>query len=115
MTRTSLSNGEGTRAVESNGEMSAWPLWFERSYLIGLATAGVAIDWYCAFEWFSTRYSFWSETVFYRMLLIVLPCAAIGLLSTFPRRGRWQVGVVVFFFASVNVSGNLLLWWVGHR
>src|SRR6266567_2154166 len=100
-------------AVGANSAMSAWPPWLERSYLIGLVIAGVAMDWYCAFEWFSKRYSFWSGTVFYRMVLIVLSCAAVGFVATLPLGQRWQGGVVVFFFASGNVSGNLLLWWVG--
>ena len=98
--------------------MNAWPPWLERSYLIGFVIGGVGVDWYCAFEWFAGRYSLWSGTVFYRMVLIVLSCAAVGFLASLTRREkwqRWQLGVAVFAFASVNVSGNLLLWWVGHR
>ena len=115
MTGTGIPKRKSTQTVESDGAMSAPPPWLERSYLIGLVAIGIAVDWYCAFEWYFRRYSFWSGTVFYRMALIVLSCAAIGFLATLPRRGRWQLGVAVFFFASVNVSGNLLLWWVAHR
>jgi hypothetical protein len=96
--------------------MDEWPPWFERSFWIGLVTAGIAIDWYCAFEWFSRRYSFWSGTVVHRMVLIVLSCAAIGFLATFlPNRDKRKLSVLMFFFASVNVSGNLLMSWIGHR
>ena len=77
--------------------------------------SAVASDWYCAFEWFSEKYPFFSDPVISRMAAIVLSCASVGFFATLPRRARWQVGIVVFFFASITVSGNLLLWWVGHR
>jgi len=103
------------RLDDLNGATRAWPPWFQWCFVIALAIGAVASDWYCAFEWFSRKYSFCSEPVLYRMLLIVLSCASIGFLATFPRGTRWQVGVVVFFSVSITVSGNLLLWWVGHR
>ena len=96
-------------------EINEWPLWRERAYLIGFVVGGIAADWYCAFEWFSGRYSFLSGTVIQRMVLIVLSCAAIGFLAILPRRDKWQVGVVIFGSASATVSGNLLMWWTGHR
>jgi hypothetical protein len=105
----------GPQPHEVNSAVRAWPPWFEWCFLIGLVIGGVASDWYCAFEWFSRKFSFYSEPVFYRMVLIVLACASIGFVATLPRGGKWQVGVVMFFFASVTVSGNMLLWWVGHR
>jgi hypothetical protein len=113
--RTGMSKREGPPAGRVERAVQAWPPWFEWCFLIGLVIGGVAIDWYCAFEWFSRRFSLNSEPVFYRMAPIVLSCASIGLLASFPRGGKWQVGVVMFFFASVTVSGNILLWWVGHR
>jgi|SRR5579864_846859 len=115
MTGPGVPNRKSTYQIESYAATREWPPWLEQSYLIGLVTVGVAIDWYCAFEWFSRRYSFWSGSVIRRMVLIVLSCAAVGFLATLPRRDRWQVGVAVFASASATVSGNLLLWWVGHR
>lgn len=105
----------GTRANDLNDATGAWPPWFEWCFVIALVIGAVASDWYCAFEWFSKRYFFCSEPVLLRMLLIALPCACVAFITTFPRGTRWQVGVVVFFSASVTVSGNLLWWWAEHR
>jgi hypothetical protein len=106
---------ERAQAMESNAGTGAWPVWFERCFLVALVISAVATDWYCAFEWFSKQCPFFSGPVISRMLAIVLSCAAIGFLTPLLRRTKWQVGVVMFFITSITVSCNILLWWVGHR
>jgi hypothetical protein len=113
--RTGLSKRERLQSLDSGRAHGAWPPWLEWCLLIGFVVAGVGWDWYCAFEWFSRRYSLASAPVLGRMASLVLLCASIGFIAALLRGKKWQVGVVVFFLASGTLSGNLLLWWVGHR
>jgi hypothetical protein len=110
-----MSRREERQTVESSGMLRAWPSWLEWCFVIGLILGGIGWDWYCAFEWFSGKYSLYSGPVFTRMSLIVMSCALVGFLAVRLRGGRWQVGVAVFFLTSGTVSGNILLWWIGHR
>jgi hypothetical protein len=52
------------------------PLWVQLCF----AAAGLGFDWHCAFEWFSKRYSLFSEPVLIRMGGIVVWCAAFSFL-----------------------------------
>jgi hypothetical protein len=87
----------------------------ERSYWIAFAVTGIAVDWYCAFEWFRGEYSFWSGTVLHRTALIVLSCTALGCLATLLPPRKWQIGVLIFFWASAQVSYFQLMSSIAHR
>jgi hypothetical protein len=89
--------------------------WFEWLFVIGLVFGGVIWDWYCAFEWSSGKSPLFSLLVIRRMSAIVALCAAVGFLVVRLRQAKWQVGVAIFFLASGILSGNILLWWIGHR
>ena len=95
-------------------DASSWPTWIENCFLIGCVCIGVACDWYCAFEWFLERSAVFSSTVVARMLLIVFSCASLGVLYVLLGKKRWELAIVTFFGASVNLSGLMLLSWV-HR
>jgi hypothetical protein len=80
-----------------------------------LIILGVVSDWYCAYEWFQKEYSFCSAEVLTRMLLIVLACAAIGAMTAIYRGKGWVSGVGMFSYSSVLVTGNMIMWWIGHK
>ena len=77
---------------------------------------GFCFDWYCAFEWFSEKYRFWSTPVILRKGLIVLLCGTVALLVVFVANRRLRDAGAVFFLASGTLLGNLLnRWWGGLR
>jgi uncharacterized membrane protein YraQ (UPF0718 family) len=105
----------GGQKIESENRVTEWPMWLEYFVFIGFILIGVGSDWYCAFDWFSGKYSPFTMRVLARAALIVLSCACIGLLAVIWRRGRRREGVAFFFLSSITFSGNMLLWRIGHR
>jgi hypothetical protein len=90
----------------------AWPRWANWFLLSGLIVAGISADWYCAFEWFSERYLFWSTLVLQRMCMIVVSCAVIAFLYVLWRREDWKMGIIVFFAVSWSFVGYMLMGWI---
>jgi hypothetical protein len=78
-------------------------------------TSGLVCDWYCAFEWFTGRYTHFSGPVLGVMGLIVVFCASIAFLAIRLFGGKWRAAVLVFSIASYTLSGDILIWWDIHR
>ena len=49
------------------------------------------------------------------MFLIVLACAAIGAMAAIYRGKSWVAAVGMFTYSSVLVTGNMIMWWIGHK
>jgi hypothetical protein len=112
-----LSGPENRKPPNAADGVEPWPMWFEYLVVTAAAIGGVAIDWYCAYEWLFERYSFWSRPVLERTAMIVLSCAFTGFLTVFWQRGRgrWQAGVAAFFGVSVAFSGYMFMSWVTRK
>ena len=112
-----MSGPQKQKTAEYRDRAESWPMWLEYLLVIALSIGGVACDWYCAYEWFSGKYSFWSGRVLERMAVIVIACAFIAFLTIFWQRGRgrWQAGVAAFCGVSVAFSGNMLVFWIGRH
>ena len=104
---------ERRQAIESLDALKAKQPWW---LVLCFATVGVGCDWYCAFKWFSGRYSLLSGIVLVRMGLIVLLCTAVASIAVCVVRGaRLRDIAAVFFLASITLSGNVLIWLDAHR
>lgn len=76
-----------------------------------LVVAGVGCDWYCAFKWFSGKYSYWSDPVLRGMVLTVGVCALIAILTG---RAKWRDAVQIFFAVSWGLFGCMFIKVVGR-
>ena len=100
------------QAAENQDTARSRPWGIDSCFVI----AGLGCDWYLAFQWFFGRYSFFSELVLRRFSLIAGLCAVIAVLAVRTvRRAKPRDATVVFFVASVNVLGGVLIWWDVHR
>jgi hypothetical protein len=103
-----MPKSEGWPAIESQDTLKGRQL----GWLVLCAMGGVGLDWYCAFRWFSGRYSLFSEPVLRRMGLIVVLCAALALLAVrLIPRARLRDAGAVFFVASMALSRFMLSRW----
>jgi hypothetical protein len=85
-----------------------WLAWF-------LAAVGSGLDWRCAFEWFSGKYAFYSETVLDRTILIVLACATVALLAVWVTGARRRDALLFFSGFSMVLYGLLSNHWTAYR
>lgn len=100
------------QGIENQEVMRPRSWWIDLCFIV----AGLAFDWYCAFEWVSGRYSLLSEPVLRRFGLIAVLCAAVAFLAVcVVRRATLRDAVGIFFVASGLTWGNLSMWWVVHR
>ena len=106
-----MSTGEKRQEVENDDTESIRPLWIDGCFSVG----GVLCDWYCAFEWFAGRNSFFSRPVLYTTGVIVVLCAGISFLAARLVGRRLQESASMFFLVSVLLLGNMLMWWTNHR
>jgi hypothetical protein len=105
----------GQRRIETKDTGKARPRWIDCCLVMVSVIGGLGWNWWAAFEWFSGRFALCSGPVLRMLGLIVLPCAAAGFFAGYMVEGKWRGAVLVFLLASVFVSGNMLLWWGGHR
>ena len=102
-----ISKGDG----RTDSIQARQPWWL----VVCWATGGVALDWYCAFEWFSGRYSLYSAHVLRTMGLFVLLYGTLAFLTVRLVRARWRDIAAVFWIISLMVSGAMILHWTAHR
>jgi hypothetical protein len=102
----------GVQAAKDQHTVRSRPWWIDSCFVI----AGLGCDWYLAFQWFSGRYSFFSEPVLRRFSLIVMLCAVFAFVAVWVvRRAKLRDAVGVFFAASLLTLGNMSIWWDVHR
>ena len=95
-----MSEFEGRQAIEQDALQPKPPWWV----IVCFAMAGVGFDWDCAYEWFSRKFSLFSEPVLSRMGGIVLWSAAVALLILFVvRRAQLRDAAAIFFVVSGQV------------
>ncbi len=88
------------------------PLWVQLCFV----AAGLGFDWDCAFEWFSKKYSLFSEPVLFRMGRIVVWCAAFSfLILLVVRRAKLTDAAPIFFVVSGQVWFYLTTTWIAIR
>jgi hypothetical protein len=100
---------EGQQVVEKDtvNRMRPW------RYVLRWAIGGVACDWYCAFEWLRGESSFFSGSVFYRTVLIVMLCAFVAFLLVLVLGRADSRGVAAaFFLISFGFFGFMF---IGHH
>jgi hypothetical protein len=87
------------------------PLWVQLCF----AGAGLGFAWDCAFDWFSKKYSLFSEPVLMRMGGIVVWCAAFScLILLVVRRAKLIDIAAIFFVVSGEVWFYLTTTWIVH-
>lgn len=107
-----ISKREGQNAIENRDTVQArQPWWLVACW----AVSGVGLDWYCAFEWFSGRYSLFSAHVLGAVGLFVLLYATVAFLAVRLVGARLRDSAAVFLFISLIVSGAMLVHWAAHR
>ena len=89
-----------------------WPVW---CFAIWCIVGGLAFDWYCAYEWFAGKHTYFSIPVLGVMGLIVLVCISISIIVVLLTKEKWIVVVIVFAVASCSLCRVLLSWWGAHR
>ncbi len=108
-----MSRIEAQQIVERQGSWAIrkQPWWLILCWVVG----GLGFDWICAFEWFSRRYSLFTEPVLGRTAVIAVWCAAVSLLVVWVvRQARWRDAAAIFFLASGEVWFFLTVMWVVH-
>jgi hypothetical protein len=85
-----------------------WLVWF-------FAAIGLGLDWRCAFEWFSGKYVFYSETVLDRTILIVLACTTAALLAVWFTGARRRDALLLFSGFSMALYDMLSNHWTAYR
>lgn len=107
-----ISKREGRKAIENQDTVQARQPWW---LVVSWAVSGVGLDWYCAFEWFSGRYSLFSAHVLGAVGLFVLLDATVAFLAVRLVGARLRDIAAVFLFISLIVSGAMLVHWAAHR
>ena len=109
--RTVTESGAGISKREGRTVQARQPWWL----VVCWAVSGVGLDWYCAFEWFSGRYSLFSAHVLGAVGLFVLLYATVAFLAVRLVGARLRDIAAVFLFISLIVSGAMLVHWAAHR
>jgi hypothetical protein len=107
-----ISKTEERNAIDNRNTIQTRQPWW---LVVCWALSGVGLDWYCAFEWFSGRYSLFSTHVLRAMGLFVALYAAIAFLAVHLVRARLRDVGAVFLLISLIVSGVMLIHWAAHR
>jgi len=81
------------------------PWWID----LCLAIGGIGCDWYCAFKWFSGRYSYCSEPVLRGMVLTVVFCAFVAVLAVCVGKAKPREALQVFFVGSWALFGCIFI------
>jgi hypothetical protein len=109
--RTVINSGAGVSKREGRTAQATQPWWL----VVCWAVSGVGLDWYCAFEWFSGRYSLCSAHVLRAVGPCVLLYGAVAFLAVRLVGVRLRDIAAVFLFISLIVSGAMLVHWAAHR
>jgi hypothetical protein len=109
--RTASNSGAEISKREESTLQERQPWWL----VVLWAVSGVGVDCYCAFEWFSGRYPFYSAHVLRLLGILTLGYGICAFLAVRLVGARLRDIAAFFLFMSLTISGAMLVHWAGSR